>query len=87
MIENTSIMIVIAGEVMEDLQLPAKIEGYADDFLAEKAQELPEHTSHNYTIELEGGNSLKELIYKLSDKELGTLKIYIDECLRKSWIC
>ena len=87
MTENTSIMVVIASEVMEDLQLPAEIEGYADVFSAEKAQELPEHISHNYTIELEGGNPPKGPIYKLSDKELGILKVYIDECLRKGWIC
>ena len=86
MIENMSIMVAIAGEAMEDLQLPAEIEGYADVFSAEKAQELPEHISHNHTIELEGGDSPKEPIYKLSDKELGTLKVYIDECLRKGWI-
>ena len=86
MTENMSIMVVIASEVMEDLQLPAEIKGYADVFSAEKAQELPEHILHNYAIELEGGDSLKGPIYKLSDKELSILKVYIDECLRKGWI-
>ena len=39
---------------------------------------------HNHTIKLEGGDSLKEPIYKLSEKKLGILKKYLDKYLWKS---
>ena len=84
---DTHIIAAITGGVLEKLDLPHKIEDYTDMFSAEEAQQLPKHMMHNHTIKLEGANLQKGPIYKLSEKELGILKKYLDKCLQKGWIC
>ena len=56
-------------------------------FSEKMARELPSHTSYDHVINLVRGDLLKSLIYKLSEKELGVLKEYLDNNLSKDWIC
>jgi hypothetical protein len=69
------------------VQLPQSLANYADVFLKENADKLPEHRSYDLAIELLPGKQPPfGPIYGLAAPELKVLREYIDENLAKGFI-
>lgn len=67
--------------------LPEAYTDYADIFDVKDAGLLPDHTPHDHAIDLKPGEEIPHRpIYKLSAKELGVLREYLDMMLEKGWI-
>lgn len=67
-------------------ELPVQYQEYADVFSEHDAGILPEHSLREHAIDIDGHEPPYGPIYSLSEKELGVLRTYLTESLRKGWI-
>ena len=79
---------LLAASLPEDMEhVPAEYHHYHDAFSKQKADQLPEHRPFDHTMPLEDGTTPPYgPIYSLSEKELGVLREYLDENLKKGFI-
>ena len=66
--------------------IPREYRDYAGAFSKEAAEQLPEHGPQDHAIELTGGEPSFGPLYNLSATELGVLREYIEDNLRRGFI-
>ena len=69
-----------------EVQLPSKYAEYADVFSEANANMLLAGGPYDHPIDLEGRQPPYGPIYNLSEKELKTLREYLQDSLQHSWI-
>ena len=69
-------------------QIPEEYQEFKDIFMSSLIRELPEHSPFDHEIKLMDGKELIfKPIYQLSELESRTLREYLDENLKKGYIC
>ena len=69
-----------------EVQLPQEYAEYADIFSETDANMLPASGPYDHSVDLEGGQPPYGSIYNLSEKELKTLREYLQDSLQRGWI-
>ena len=69
-----------------EVQLPSEYAENADMFSEANANMLLAGGPYDHAIDLEGRQPPYELIYNLSEKELKTLREYLQDSLQRGWI-
>ena len=88
--ESLSLQYINSGltsELPTQYKIPRELCGFQDIFSEEEVAKLPLSGKYDHVINLNEQEPPYELLYNLSERELNALQMYLDDTVKKGWIC